>query len=114
MPALVALPDQRQSCRDLVGRPNILPPAPLRVFQQHHDGVALVPIGPLQPMRSIGAHRIQNRIAAAPFARIRADFRKPQFLLRDQPMDSIGKPLCGTIEDRAENFHAKILKPEPL
>jgi hypothetical protein len=64
-------------------------------------------------MRSVGAHRIQNRIAAAPFAHIRADFRKPQFRLRDQPMDSIGQPLFGAIEDRAENFYTKILRPEP-
>jgi hypothetical protein len=44
---------------------------------------------------------------------IHADFRQAQFLRSDQPVESIGKPILGAIEDRAENFYAKIPKPEP-
>jgi hypothetical protein len=44
---------------------------------------------------------------------IRAEFRQPQFLRSDQPVESIGKPILGAIEDRAENFYAKMPKPGP-
>jgi hypothetical protein len=44
---------------------------------------------------------------------IHADFRQAQFLRGDQPVESIGKPILGAIEDRAENFYAKMPKPEP-
>jgi hypothetical protein len=46
---------------------------------------------------------------------IHADFRRPQFLRPDQPMESIGKPVFGAIKAKVvlQNFCAKIPKPGP-